>query len=144
MVSRREENAYKCSGTPSSEECHLNFYKRENNQCNSYPDRQHNLPLIPSENGGYDRQDTSRFKQGHLETSDTEADHNYCRISPRYSEHKSRLAVSSQQALLVMEVVSNNIPTYLPENGDASDRSVCFQIIQSNNKIFCLETRPTV
>ena len=42
-----------------------------------------------------------------------------------------------------MEVISNSIPTYLPENRDASDRSVCFQIIQSHNKIFCLETRPT-
>ena len=87
--------------------------------------------------------DTCRFKQGHLEISDIEADHNYCRISPRYSEHKSRLAVPSQQGLLGMEVISNSIPTYLLENGDASDRSVCFQIIQPNSKIFCLETRPT-
>ena len=42
-----------------------------------------------------------------------------------------------------MEVISNLIPIYLPEFGDTSDRSVCFQIIQSNSKIFCLETRPT-
>ena len=99
-------------------------------------------PLIPSENGRYGRQDTCRYKQGHLEVSDIEADHNYCRKSPRYSEHKSRLAVSSQQGLLGIEVISNSIPTYFPENGDASDSSVCFQIIQSNSKIFCLETRP--
>ena len=110
---------------------------------NSYPDRQYNFPLVPSENGKYDRQGTCRFKQGHLEISDIEADHNYCRISPRYSEHKSRLAVSSQQGLLGMEVISNSIPTYLPENGDASDRSVYFLITQLNSKIFCLETKPT-
>ena len=72
-----------------------------------------------------------------------EADHNYCRISSRCSEHKSRLAVSSQQGLLGMEIISNSIPTYLPENGDASDRSVYFHIIQSNRKIFFLETKPT-
>ena len=143
MVSRREEIASKYPRTPSGEECHLSFYKRENNQCNSYPDRQHNCPLVPSENGRYDRQDTCRFKQGHLEISDIEADHDYCRISPRYSEHKSILAVSSRQGLRGMEVISKSIPTYLPENGDASDRSVCFQIIQPNSKIFCLETRPT-
>ena len=147
MVSRREEIAYKYPYkyiiTPSGEECHLSFYKRENNQCNSYPDRQHNCPLVPSKNGRYDRQDTCRFKQGHLEISDIEADHNYCRIPPRYSEHKSRLVVLSQKGLLVMEVISNSIPTYLPKNGDVSDRSVCFQIIQSNSEIFCLETRPT-
>ena len=93
-------------------------------------------PLIPSENGRYGRQDTCRYKQGHLEVPDIEADHNYCRKSPRYSEHKSRLAVSSQQGLLGIEVISNSIPTYFPENGDASDSSVCFQIIQLNSQIF--------
>ena len=39
-----------------------------------------------------------------------------------------------------MVVMCNSI---FAENGDASDRSVCFQIIQSNSKTFCLETRPT-
>ena len=42
-----------------------------------------------------------------------------------------------------MEVIPNIIPTYLPENGNVSDRSVCFQILQSNSKMFYLETRPT-
>ena len=32
---------------------------------------------------------------------------------------------------------------YLPENVDACDRPATFQIIESNNKIFCLDTRPT-
>ena len=74
------------------------------------------------------------LKQGHLEIFDIEADHNYCRISPRYSEYKR---------LLGMEAIPNSIPTYLPENGDDSDRFVCFQIIQPDRKTFCLETRPT-
>ena len=64
-------------------------------------------------------------------------------MSPRHSVHKSRLTVSSQQRLLGMEVISSSVPAYLPESGDASDRSVYFQIIQSNSKIFFLETRPT-
>ena len=42
-----------------------------------------------------------------------------------------------------MEVISSIIPTYLPKNCDASDRSVCFQIIQLNSKTFCLETTHT-
>ena len=132
MVSRREEIAYKYPRTTSGEKRHHSFHKRENNQCNSNPNRQHNCPVVPSENLRYDRQDTCRFKQGHLEISDIEVNHNYCRISPRYSEHKSRLAVSSQQGLFEMEVISNNIPTYLPENADASDRSVCSQICLQN------------
>ena len=95
MVSRREEIACKYPGTASVEECHLSFYKREDNQCNSYPEQQHNCPIVPSENGRYDRQDTCRLKLGRMEISDIKADPNSCRISPTYSEHKSRLAVSS-------------------------------------------------
>ena len=45
-------------------------------------------------------------------------------------------AVRSQQGILVVEIIPNSIATYLPENGDANDRSVCFQTIQSNRKIF--------
>ena len=95
MDSRRKKIAYKYPRTPSGEKCHASFYKRENNQCNSYSYRQHNCPLVPSENVRYDRQDTSKFKQRHLEMSGVEADHSSCRIPPRYSEHKSRLVVSS-------------------------------------------------
>ena len=102
MVSRRAEITYKYPKNPCGQECHLSFYKRKNNQCNSYPDQQHNYPLVPSENGRYDRHNTCRFQQGHLGISDIEADHDYCRITPRYSEHKSKLAVSSQQGLVGM------------------------------------------
>ena len=42
MVSRREEIPHKYPRTPSGEGCHLSFYKRVNNKCNSYSDLQHN------------------------------------------------------------------------------------------------------
>ena len=35
--------------------------------------------------------------------------HNYCRISPRHSEHISRLVVLSQQTLLRVEIIPNSI-----------------------------------
>ena len=38
MVSRREETAYKYPRTPSVEECHLSFYKRENNASHTQTD----------------------------------------------------------------------------------------------------------
>ena len=45
-------------------------------------------------------------------------------------------AIRSQQGILVVEIIPNSIATYFPENWDANDRSVCFQAIQSNRKIF--------
>ena len=81
----------------------------------------------------------SILKQGNLEISAFKANHNYCRISPRYFEHKIKLSCHSKDVLewKLSQIVFKE---YLPENGDANDRSVCFQIIQSNSKIFCLET----
>ena len=63
IVSRRSEIACKYPKTPHGEKCHLN--------------RQHNCPVVPSENGRYGRQHISRFKQEHLEICDIEADYNY-------------------------------------------------------------------
>ena len=82
------------------------------------------------------------FKQGHLEIPAFKADCNYCRISPRYFEHLNRFSFHNKD-FLEWKLSQLVFKRYLPENGDPSDRSVCFQIIQSNSKRFCLETRPT-
>ena len=81
-------------------------------------------------------------KQGHLQISAFKADRNYCRISPRYFEHLNRFSFHNKD-FLEWKLSQLVFKRYLPENGDPSDRSVCFQIIQSNSKRFCLETRLT-
>ena len=73
-----EKILHKYLRTPNGEDCHLSFHKKENNQCNSYSDQRHNCPLLPSVNGRYNRQETSIFKQGHLEIFATETDHSNC------------------------------------------------------------------
>ena len=77
-----------------------------------------NTSFVRSENGTYDRQETSRLKQGYLGIFAVEADYNHCRILPTHSEHKIRLTFSSQQGLLGVEIISNSIPKYVPENED--------------------------
>ena len=140
MVHRREEITYKYPRTHGGKECHLSFHKEKT--INAVNTQTSNTTALSSllKMGGTTDKTLVRFKQGHLKVSDIEADHNYYKISPRYSEHKSRLAVLSQQEPLGMKVISNSIPRYLPENGDASDRSLCFHIIQWYSKISCLET----
>ena len=130
MVHRREEITYKYPRTHGGKECHLSFHKEKT--INAVNTQTSNTTALSSllKMGGTTDKTLVRFKQGHLKVSDIEADHNYYKISPRYSEHKSRLAVLSQQEPLGMKVISNSIPRYLPENGDASDRSLCFHIIQ--------------
>ena len=79
-----------------------------------------------------------------MEVSATEAVHTYCWISLRYFEYKSILEVSWQQEPLGVEVIPNSvIPNIYTEKLNQDDRFAYFQIIQWNNKIFCLETRPT-
>ena len=53
------------------------------------------------------------------------------------------MAVLSQQGLPKEEIISNSAAKYLEGNRDSYDRYVCFQIIESNGKIYFLDTRLT-
>ena len=112
MVHRREEITYKYPRTLAVKNAILAFTKEK--IINAVDSQTGNTTTLSSlvKMGGTTDKTLIRFKQGHLKVSDIEADYNHCRISPRYSEHKSRLAVSSQQGLLGMKVISNSIPRY--------------------------------
>ena len=53
------------------------------------------------------------------------------------------MAVFSQQGFSKIEIISNSTGKYLQGNRDAYNTHVCFQIIESNGKIYFLDTRPT-
>ena len=55
MVSRREEIAYKYPRTSSGEECHLSFYKRENNAIHMQTDNTTALSYLLKMGGTTDK-----------------------------------------------------------------------------------------
>ena len=126
MFIRGYKSSHKYRRTPSGTP--ILAFAKKNNQCNLYS---HWHSLGHSENRRYNRQESSRIKQGNLEVSATEAVHTYCWISLRYFEYKSILEVSWQQEPLGVEVIPNSvIPNIYTEKLNQNDRFAYFQIIQ--------------
>ena len=68
-------------------------------------------------------------------------DHAYCRVPSQQTECDSRLGVKKQFGLLRMEASSPVISENLSTEGNPRDRSICFQIISSDQDLFYVETR---
>ena len=69
-------------------------------------------------------------------------DHSYCRLPSQQTERDSRLGVKKQFGLLRMEASSTVISENLSTEGNPKDRSVCFQIISSDQDLLFVEARP--
>ena len=68
-------------------------------------------------------------------------DHAYCRVPSQQTECDSRLGVKKQFGLLRMEASSPVISENLSTEGNPRDRSICFQIISSDQDSLFVETR---
>ena len=78
--------------------------------------QQHNCPLVPSENGSYDRHDTSRFKQGHLKKQITITLEYLPGILNTRADWQSQHSKDFSEWKLSLIV---KLSPYLPENGFA-------------------------
>ena len=68
-------------------------------------------------------------------------DHSYCRVPSQQTECDSRLGFKKQFGLLRMEASSPVISENLSTDGNPRDRSICFQIISSDQDLLFVETR---
>ena len=68
-------------------------------------------------------------------------DHSYCKVTSQQTEHDSRLGVKKQFGLLGMETSSPVISENLSTEGNSRDRSICFQIISSDQHLLFVEAR---
>ena len=89
---------------------------------------------------------TKNLKLGQLakeiwDQSSSMWDHSYCRVPFQQTECDSRLGVKKQFGLLRMETSSPVISENLSTEGNPRDRSICFQIISSDQDLFYVETR---
>ena len=66
-------------------------------------------------------------------------DHSYCRVSSQQTERDSRLGVKKQFGLLGMETSSLIISENLSTEGNSRERSICFQIISSDQDLLFVE-----
>ena len=68
-------------------------------------------------------------------------DHCYCRVLSQQTECDCRLGVKKQFRLLGMEASSPVISENLSSEENSRDRSICFQIISSDQDLLFVETR---
>ena len=68
-------------------------------------------------------------------------DQSYSRVPSQQTECDSRLGVKKQFGLLGMEASSPVISENLSTEGNPRDRSICFQIISSDQDLLFVETR---
>ena len=68
-------------------------------------------------------------------------DHSYCRVPSQQTERDGRLGVKKQVGLLGMDTSSPVISENLSTEGNSRDRSICFQIISSDQDLVFVEAR---
>ena len=70
-------------------------------------------------------------------------DHSYCRVPSQQTKRDTRLGVKKQFGLLGMEASSPVISENLSTEGNSRDRSICFQIISSDQDLLFVEASST-
>ena len=139
---RGTKNAYKHSGVESGEASFTVISQTNENESDSFSNRQHYGLDVLTENGGYWKQRTFGPVQGDLELSPGKWDHNYSRISAKFSKCRSRLGVEKPQGQFRVETSSPNIPKNLPNQRDPRSGLVCISSVPPTSKLLCMEARP--
>ena len=135
---------HKHSGTDSCRTSNKNFYQVSKSEVDSYSNRQHSSPFIPSENGGYREYAHECDNKTDLEIPSRKQNQSHCRVDPNSHEHLGRLGVKALSGLKRMETLSEYIPQNLPKIWKTKPGSVCIQKLPPTSQICELEARPSV
>ena len=134
------EKPHKCLRTFSHKTGYTNILENLEAQSHSSPGGQHGSFDISVKDGGYPEFKISPINKRNMGSSSPVWDHSYCRVPSQQTERDSRLGVKKQFGLLGMEtisVISENLST----GENSRDRSICFQIISSDQDLLFVEAR---
>ena len=90
---------------------------------------------------GYQEFKTSPISKRNMGPSSPIWDRSYCRVPSQQTECDSRLRVKKQFELFRIEASSPVISENLSTEGNPRDRSICFQIISSDQDLLFVETK---
>ena len=139
---RGKRKAYKHSGVEGGEVSFNVISQTNANESNTFSNRQHYSLDVLSKNGGYWKQRTFGPIQRDMELSPETWDHNYSRISTKFSKCRGRLAVKEPQGQFRVETSSPNIPKNLRDKRDPRSGLVCISSVPPTSKLLCMEARP--
>ena len=141
VVCSGNEKPHKYLGTFSHKTGYTNIFENLEAQSYSSPGGQHGSFDISVKYGRYQEFKTSPISKRNMEPSSPMWDHFYCRVPSQQTECDSRLEVKKKFGLLRMEASSPVISENLSTDGNPRDRSICFQIISSDQDLLFVEAR---
>ena len=142
IVQGRAKSPHQCPGTASNKVCNPLCVQNKKSAFFSYSGRQPGSSILPLKKGRNCISKDDQSSKVDLGISVFQSDHNYCRIPPRNTEHRSRLGVSEQSGFFRVDVESKDIQTPNLKVREPNNRSVCIKNDKTNSKVFFLETRP--
>ena len=138
----RNEKPHKCLRTFSHKTGYTNVLKNHEAQSHSSPVGQHGSFDIFVKDGRYPEFKTSPISKKNLGSSSPMWDHSYCRVPSQQAERDSRLGVKKHFGLLGMKASSPVISEDFSTEGNPRGRSICFQIISSDQDLFFVDADP--
>ena len=141
MVCSGNEKLHKCLRTFSHKTGYTNILESLEAQSHSSPGEEHGSFDISVKDGGYPEFKTSRINKRNMGSSSPMWDRSYCRVPSQQTERDSRSGVKKQFRLLGMETSSPVISENLSTEENSRDRSICFQIISSDQDLLFVEDR---
>ena len=141
VICSGNEKPHKFLRTFSHKTGYTNVLESHEAQSHSSPGGQHGSFDISVKDGEYPEFKTSPINKRNMGSSSPMRDHSYCRVPCQQTERNSRLGVKKQFGLLGIEASSPVISENLPNEGNSRDRSICFQIISSDQDLLFVEAR---
>ena len=141
VVSSGNEKPPKCLRTFSHKTGYTNILENLEAQSHSSSGGQDGSFEIFVKDGEYPELKTSPINKRNMGSSSPMWDHSYCRVPSQQTERDGRLGVKKQVGLLGMDTSSPVISENLSTEGNSRDRSICFQIISSDQDLLFVEAR---
>ena len=113
----------KCIGNGGSKTSFASISQAFSDKSYSFPNRQYNKLVLPSEDGMNQKQVFNRISKRNLEISPAPWDHNYCRISSKLHERGGRLAIEKLKRPFRRETPSTSILENLSDKRKTRDGS---------------------
>ena len=95
MVSSGKEATYQCFRIEGSQTSHFNLPQSETSRFYPLADRQHDSPVLSSEDGRYTRYVSNSSSKGNMGLPNSAQYHNYCRIPSQSRKCRGRQGVET-------------------------------------------------
>ena len=139
VVTGGEEVSYKRFRIEGSKTSNYDLHnKGEKRNVGTYTYGQYDCFVLPYENGGHQKSETSGNKQRDMGIPIETADHDYCQIPAGVNEYRSRQGVQTDKGLKRVEIETNSFQKVVSGQGNSRNRLVCIKGVSPVTSVYGL------